>query len=63
MVGDVPESIVLIWITKGETPGSPGTNMDHAEHFSDLRHALIASADPARFPVKSFPGLRRMISG
>ena len=49
---------MLVWITKGETPDSPGTNIDHAEHFSDLRHALIASADPARYSAEKLPWIK-----
>jgi hypothetical protein len=58
MVGDAADSIVLIWIKAGEHPGSPGVSMDHTEHFYDLRHALSASADPARYSAEKLPWIK-----
>ena len=58
MVGDVADSIVLVWIKSGEHPDSHGVSRDQTEHFSDLRHAIIAGADPARYPAGKQPWIK-----
>lgn len=55
MVGDALESIVLVWITNGEHPDSPGVNLNQTEHFSSLQDALLATRDPSRYPRDKAP--------
>ena len=59
MVGDSPESIVLVWITNGEHPDSPGVNLDQTEHFSRLVMRSSPPVIPPVIPVTRLPGLRR----
>jgi hypothetical protein len=57
-MADVAESVLLIWIKKGEDPESPGVNMDHTEHFSCLREAILAAAVTERHPRNKAPWIK-----
>ena len=58
MIEEAAESVVLVWIKVGETPESPGVNLDQVEHFSSLKDALLASYDPARYPHDRAPWIK-----